>query len=386
MSSRTETAPTSGRWTRSAALVVGWVLVVLLLLYFLELRPRSRTAAASVSTVPTVQPDFPAPPEGAVVYSREFGDAALALGVVPGTDQVIVQASVVGPEGDGVSGLGVSFGAQGSTVDGRSCGAGCYRATLPTTGAPRAIDVVVEGASTMRWSVALPETWPPADAASVLKRANGLALARVTLVRRDAPLGRAARPHELLADAGTRQARVPDPRRRFSCRRRQAAVDKVPGEPWEVSPQLPLRQPRSPWAAPRSPGSRDEGARGQTRCLVAASRPEDAASVHGDPRPQAFRTYDVRIVATAHFIHDTVPLVRRRQRSNRRADNSVKTAEGPSPRPSAWLGQRSALHEPLVPPLAIDGLRLLGEGGNRLFGGRLALRHLRRTSAGSGTC
>jgi hypothetical protein len=52
-------------------------------------------------------PRFPAPPDGAVVYSRQLGSDALALGVVPRHGSVLAQASVVGPEGRGVSGLAV---------------------------------------------------------------------------------------------------------------------------------------------------------------------------------------------------------------------------------------------------------------------------------------
>src|SRR5262245_56702110 len=177
MSSRTETsslppapAPVP-RWT-AAALILGWTLVVLLFLYFLELAPRLRTEAPSVDTVPTVQAGFPAPPVGAVVYARRMGGDALALGVVPQAGRVIVQASVVGPQGDGVSGLDVTFGARGATAEGRSCGAGCYRAELATAGRPRAVDLVVAGDSTTRWSVPLPQAWPPQSASGVLDRAG----------------------------------------------------------------------------------------------------------------------------------------------------------------------------------------------------------------------
>src|SRR6187551_3564302 len=54
---------------------------------------------------------------------------------------------------------------------------------------------------------------------------------------------------------------------------------------------------------------------------------------------------------------------------------SCGRAEGPSG-PSAHVDRSARLDEPLVPPLAIDGLRLLGEGGNRLFGCRLTLSDL----------
>ena len=308
MSSHTETppSPASAHWTRSTALVVGWVLVVLLLLYFLELRPRSRTEAPSVATVPTVQPDFPAPPEGAVVYSRELGDNALALAVVPGTDHVIVQASVVGPRGDGVSGLDVSFGARGSTVDSRSCGAGCYRATLPTSRRLRAMDVVVEGDSTTRWSMALPETWPPADAARVLTRAD-----RVWRSLRSLSFDETLRSDERHVLTSSWQMQAPD-KLAYQIPNGASAVvvgkrrwDKVPGEPWEASPQLRLRQPRPPWASVAN--ARVVGttvARGRPALVVTFFDPGTPAWYTVILDRETFRTYDVRMVATAHFMHD----------------------------------------------------------------------------------
>jgi hypothetical protein len=305
MSSHTET-PATPRWTRSAALVVGWVLIVLLLLYFLELRPRSRTEAPSVATVPTAQPNFPAPPEGAVVYSRELGDKAVALAVVPGTGQVIVQASVVGPRGVGVSGLDISFGADGSTLGARSCGAGCYRAALPTSGAPRAIDVVVEGDSTMRWSVALPETWPPTDATRVLTRAE-----RVWRGLRSLSFDETLRSDERHILTSSWQTQAPD-RLAYQIPDGASAVvvgkrrwDTVPGEPWESSAQLPLRQPRPPWASVVN--ARVVGttvARGRPGLVVTFFDPETPAWYTVILDREIFRIYDVRMVATAHFMHD----------------------------------------------------------------------------------
>src|SRR5262249_30241875 len=84
----------------TAGLLLGWAACVLLLVYFLEVRPRERARPPSVGTVPTLEAGFPAPPQRAVVYSRQFGRNALALGVVPRAGEVVAQASVVGPEGE----------------------------------------------------------------------------------------------------------------------------------------------------------------------------------------------------------------------------------------------------------------------------------------------
>ena len=315
MSSHTETppAPTSARWSTAAALVVGWALVVLLLLYFLEVRPRLRSDAPSVATVRTAQPDFPAPPVGAVVYSRQMGDTALALGVVPEPGRVIAQASVVGPEGEGVSGLDVSFDTHGSTVTGRTCGAGCYRAALPTVTVPKALDVVVDGDSTTRWSVPLPESWPPADADRLVTRAERVWRALRSLSF-DETL-RSDESHVVTSSwqaAGARPTRVPDRRRRLRGHRRQAALGPGAGQAVEgVTTAADSPADTAMGGCHECPRRRyDRGTRpaGARRHLL---RPEDAGLVHGDRRPQ-----DLPHVRRAHgrdrALHARpVPLVRR---------------------------------------------------------------------------
>ena len=85
---------------------------------------------------------FPSPPANATVFSRQLGKNAVALAVVPEQDRSVrVQASVVGTQGNGVSGLPVAFTLAGSRKVAGSCGAGCYRATFTPREAPRAVDV-----------------------------------------------------------------------------------------------------------------------------------------------------------------------------------------------------------------------------------------------------
>jgi len=293
--------------TTTAALIVGWVLVVLALLYFLELQPRLRTEAPSVATVPTVQPDFPAPPEGAVVYSREMGGDALALGVVPGTERTIVQASVVGPRGEGVSGLDVTFGAEGSTVTGHSCGAGCYRAALPAIVAPETIDVIVGGSETTRWSVALPASWPPTNAAPVVARAE-----RVWRSLRSLSFDETLQSDPQHVVTSSWQLQAPD-RLAYQIVNGASAVivgkrrwDKVaPGKPWKSSPQPPIRQPTPPWVD--AVNARVVGttvAQGRPSLVVTFFDPKTPGWYTATVDRDTFRTYDVRMVATAHFMHD----------------------------------------------------------------------------------
>jgi hypothetical protein len=309
MSSRTETTPvpSSMRWTTSTALVVGWLLVVLLLLYLLELRPRLHAEAPSVATVPTVQPDFPAPPEGAVVYSRELGGDALALAVVPEADRVIVQASVVGPEGEGVSGLDVTFGVQGSTARARSCGAGCYRAAVETVGTPTKVDLAVAGDSSTRWSVSLPTKWPPADARQEVARAE-----RVWRGLRSLSFDETLRSSPASVVTSSWQLQAPD-RLAYQVVDGASAVivgthrwDKAaPGKPWTRAPQPRIHQPTPPWVdVVNAHVVGQTVARGRPALVITLFDPKTPGWYRAVVDRESFRTYDVRMVATAHFMHD----------------------------------------------------------------------------------
>ena len=313
MSSRTESRsaqpapvqPGVSRWS-TVALLLGWAACVLLLVYFLEVRPRLQTRAPAVETVATVQAGFPAPPQGAVVYSRQLGRDALALGIVPGSGRVVVQASVVGPQGDGVSGLDVTFATAAQSASGRSCGAGCYRAVLPTQSRPQAIDVAVEGDSSTRWRVLLPEQWPPQNAAPLVGRA-GRVWRSLHSLSFDETLGSGLK--HVVTSAWT--ARAPD-RLTYRIVGGASAViigkrrwDRNPGEAWVSSPQSPIRQPIPPWV-----GVTDASIVGPT---VADGRQALVLTFFDPNIPGWFRvvvdrstlrTLDLRMVATAHFMHD----------------------------------------------------------------------------------
>jgi hypothetical protein len=116
---------------------------------------------------------FPAPPSGAVVYSRQAGSEALALGIVPRRGSILLQATVVGPQGHGSRGLTVDFVVQRMSVRAIACGPGCYRAALVTNGRPAAVEVALRrGLRTIHWRVALPASWPPPDASGLIARAE----------------------------------------------------------------------------------------------------------------------------------------------------------------------------------------------------------------------
>lgn len=237
-------------------------------------------------------PSFPAPPANAVVFSREDGADVLALAVVPHGKGVLVQASVVGPQGIGVDGLSVSFGSVRATA----CGRGCYRATLTR---PRAVDLRV---AKTRWLVPLPAQWPPRDASGLVARAAHVWRSLRTLAFSDR-LGSDAT-HVVVSEWHTV---APD---RVSYRLGdgyQSVIiggrrwDRSPHGRWIESPQTPIRQPVPFWQS-------------QTDAHVISETPTTTRITFYDPRTPAWfaitvekrtlRTLDLRMITTAHFMHE----------------------------------------------------------------------------------
>ena len=253
------------------------------------------------------EPFFPAPPDGAVVYSRQLGSDALALGVVPRRGSVLVQASVVGPQGRGVSGLSVTFVVQGVTRSATACGAGCYGATVATKGRPSSVDVVLQGAESVRWGVALPAMWPPPDGAALLVRARAVwrSLRSLTFSER-----LASGPGHVALSRWRVQA--PD-RIAYQVNGGWAGIvvgdtrwDRAPGaKRWVSSPQTRLTQPIPGWVTVT-----DAHVLGAT---TVRGRPAWRVSFY-DPRTPGWftvladktslRIYRVRMTATAHFMRD----------------------------------------------------------------------------------
>jgi hypothetical protein len=278
----------------AAALCGGLILAAVLL------RPgASAPASTDQSALPVSQrAGFPAPPPGAVVYSRQMGADGLALGVVPKRGHVLAQVSVVGPQGSGVSGLGVHV----NGARARECGAGCYRTNV--SGKPTSVEVSVRSTT---WRVALPAAWPPRDATVLLERA-----------------GRAWRSlhslsfHERLASDSVHSTksswRVQAPDRvAYQVVGGWAGV-VVGGRRWDRSPasrrwkpsvQSRLTQPVPGWVRVA-----DAHVLGTT---VVGGRPAWRISFFDPGTPgwftvaidrQNFYTLDSRMTATSHFMHD----------------------------------------------------------------------------------
>ena len=266
--------------------------------------PASAAAAGSSSNAGQA---FPAPPPGAVVFSRQLGGNDLALGIVPRHGSALLQASVVNGNGAGVSGLGVSFRLQGARARATACGRGCYRATLPVRGRPEAVEVSVRGPSSADWRVALPSAWPPPDGTALVRRAERVWRALDSLSFSET-LGSGT--GTVVSSAW--QINAPD-RLAYQVKSGWAAVvvgarrwDRAPGRVrWVESPQSPLTQPVPTWVSARDAHVLGTvTVRGRPAWLVSFYDPVTPAWFTVAIDRRTLRTLDARMVATAHFMHD----------------------------------------------------------------------------------
>ncbi|MBV8479110.1 MAG: hypothetical protein JOY72_02285 [Actinobacteria bacterium] len=181
-------------------------------------------------------PGWPAPPAGAIVFSREDGARVLALAALPGEAQV----SVVSGQGHGVTGLAVSV----SGVRATACGPGCYRVAL-TPSRPAAVDVRVGSAN---WHVAVP--WSAPNGATLMARASAVWRALESLTFSDRLASDATHAVE------TEWRIVAPDRVAYDVRGGDQAViigtrrwDRSPGGRWVESPSVRLRQPLPLWVS-----------------------------------------------------------------------------------------------------------------------------------------
>ena len=251
---------------------------------------------------------FPAPPEGATVFSRQLGSDVLALGVVPRKGQLLLQASVIDGQGKGISGLDVHLGAKGSSGAVEACGAGCYRGVLPTREAPSSVAVEIRGGPhATRWRVALPPTWPPPDATALVLHAGRVWRGLHSLSFRE-HLASSPRP----GVKSTWRIEAPD-RVAYTVAGEGAGVvigtrrwDRMPGKTtWVESPQTQLTQPLPAWVLVS-----DAHMLGTT---TVNGRPAWRISFFDPATPAWFdvaldkrtmHTLETTMVTTAHFMHD----------------------------------------------------------------------------------
>jgi hypothetical protein len=257
--------------------------------------PTAPTEAASSSA----NPGFPVPPKGGVLYARQLGGEALALGVVPHGGSTLVQASVLGGQGHGVSGLPVSLNGR----PGAACGSGCYRTTL--TDSPKSVTVRVRSTT---WTVTLPSPWPPRDGTAIVDQATAAwrALDSLTFdehlasdaIHSTTSTWRIQSPNRVaysIAGGGADGIIVGDKR-----------WDRAkPTSRWIESPQTEVTQPLPPWTAVRDAhvlGS--ETFHGRRVWRVSFFDPGTPAWFTVLIEPKTFLTLQSEMIATAHFMHD----------------------------------------------------------------------------------
>jgi hypothetical protein len=236
---------------------------------------------------------FPAPPAGAVVFSREDGPNALALAVVPRAKSLLVQVSVVGQQGAGESGLPVSV----AGTPAAACGAGCYRATVP---AAHELDVRV---AATRWRVVVPAPWPPPDASALVARA-----ARTWRALRSLEFSDRLASDSMHSVVSTWRSAAPN-RLAYHVTGGYDAVivggrrwDRSPGGKWIESPQTPLRQPVPVWQSAVDAHVVGE-THGAWRITFFDPRTPGWFAITVDKR--TLHTLDLRMTTTAHFMHET---------------------------------------------------------------------------------
>jgi copper transport protein len=275
----------------------------------------AKTATAAPPS-PTPSPSsptggVPAPPVGSVVFGREDGDLAVGLALRSRGGGLELQATVLGPDGGGLSGLDVSYRVDTrggtTTATARACGSGCYRAGVAATGRPERVLVRLGGGGRAASTVAfdLPRRWPPADAGALLRRATRVFRSLRTLVINERL---ASSPTNALFT--TYQLAAPD-RLTYRIKGGAEAIvigsrrwDREPGGPWRESAQSPLRQPTPAWSAPTNAhliGSREVGGRQAWLISFYDTRIPAFFTIAVDKATK--RTLELRMTAAAHFMH-----------------------------------------------------------------------------------
>ena len=277
----------------------------------LQARPNAAAPAWGARIPTPTAAGFPSPPSGAVVFAREDGENVLALAVRPGREgKTLLQSSVVGPDGIGVSNLPVGFvvttrAGRVVRARGAACGLGCYAAAA-STGAPRRVAVTVGRHGKRRYSFSLPTPIAHPEATALVRR-SGRVWRRLRTLAWSERL--ASSPHNRLETEYRSVA--PD---RFAYRIAGGAeAIVIGGRRWDRSSpsgrwarsaqQPPLRQPVPFWAAVRD--AHVVGAptiRGHRVWRVTFFDPGSPAWFSVDLDQTTLRTLSLRMLAAAHFM------------------------------------------------------------------------------------
>jgi len=263
--------------------------------------PGGTTSTDTTPTVTTARPGFPAPPQGAVVFSRPDGSDVLALAVLPGR-RLVLQASILGSQGTGVDGLDVSFRVDSRVAAAQPCGAGCYRATVASAGAPKAVEVDIKRSKPTTWRVPMPRPWPPPDASALVARATRTYRGLRTFAIRDRL---SSGPGQVVS---TRWTVAAPNRLTYQIANGPAAViigsrrwDKVPGGKWQESAQSPIQQPTPFWVTWTDAHVLENT---KSAWRVSFFDPKTPGWYELLIAKRSLRTLDLHMNATAHFMHE----------------------------------------------------------------------------------
>lgn len=255
-----------------------------------------------------------AQPPGAVVLAREDKDLAVALALKPQASGLLAIATVLSPAGTGATGLTARFTvttSTGTTVNapGEAGALGTYQALLATTGRPVTAIVTLAGPGSSGKPVRfpLPVAWPPRSAAALMTKVDRVYSRLKTLVTHERlasdpihvvnTVYRAIAPSTLAIESSNDTRAVVIGAKRW---------DKQPGAGWRESVQSPPVNALAPfWAGiiqdPTLLGSTTVG--GRHVWFVSFAAPQIPAFFQLDVDKATSRTLDLRMTASAHFMH-----------------------------------------------------------------------------------
>ena len=268
--------------------------LVVAVAFLTDLAP-GRQLARAVAGPETPQP-IADPPPGATVLAGESGDRAVGLAIRPGGQ---LQATVLGPDDNGVDGLSVAFRGGGRTVAATACGPGCYRANARIDA--RRVEVLL-GSGPVPFAIPGP-TQPASRLVAEARRAfTGL---RSLVI------------HERLAssprDKLTTTFRIVAPDRLTYVTSAGARAIVIGGKRWDAdgqgpllrSAQTPLQLPGAEWS-PRWLNARALGwtrIGGRRARLVSFFDPGLPAWFEIAVDPSSHRPLELNMTAAAHFMH-----------------------------------------------------------------------------------
>jgi copper transport protein len=268
--------------------------LVVAVAFLTDLAP-GRQLARAVAGPQAPQP-IADPPPGATVLAGESGDRAVGLAIRPGGR---LQATVLGPDDNGVDGLSVGFRAQGRTVGATRCGPGCYRADRRIDA--RLVTVLLDSGAV---TFPIPTHTQPASRLVAEARRAFAALRSLVI-------------HERLASSRryklTTTFRIVAPDRLTYITSAGSRAVVIGGQRWDSegkgplvrSTQTPLRLPGAEWG-PRWLNARALGwskVGGRRARLVSFFDPRLPGWFEMAVDPRTHRPLELNMTAAAHFMH-----------------------------------------------------------------------------------